>query len=403
MNEQIKKLSDIAQKETRRIIGLMSGTSLDGLDIALCRLSNSGSDTLLEVEKHTTVLFTDTFRNELRSLTQREHISLQQVAIMNVEIGRLFAQYVNKTLQDWKIPHSSIDIIASHGQTVYHAPRRQHKNPSYTDATFQIGEGDQIASRTGIITLSDFRQKHIAAGGEGAPLAPYGDYLLFSESSHDVLLINIGGIANFTLLPAKKNPGPILYSDTGPGNTLMDNWMRTRYPEQRFDSDGAIARKGNASETLLQHLLAHEFFRSTLPKSTGPEIFHLMYVKDAIECSGQEGISFENVMATLNQLSAQSICDCVETFLEGSSNPFKIYISGGGIYNTLLMETIEKRLRRNHVTFHSTMEKGLHPDAKEAALFAVLANECLAGTTHTFKNGTLGLPPVTMGKISLPY
>src|SRR5690349_21092327 len=194
MKHHIKHLYDIARKRERIIIGLMSGTSLDGLDVALCAVTGSGIRTKVRVLRFETVDYHDDFKGEIRRVFAKKEVDFQHLTLLNVVIADHHARIVNQCLSDWNIPPASVDLIASHGQTVYHAPRVLHGLRNYPNATLQIGDGDHLARRTGILTVSDFRQKHLAAGGEGAPLALYGDYFLFSKPGSDRFLLNIGGI-----------------------------------------------------------------------------------------------------------------------------------------------------------------------------------------------------------------
>ena len=206
----------------------MSGTSLDGLDVALCAFQGSGLKTRVKVLKFETVGYDDAFRAEIRRVFAQKEIDFQHLTLLNVIIAERHADIVNKCLANWKINPSEVDLIASHGQTVFHAPRVLHGMNDYPNATLQIGDGDHIARQTGIITLSDFRQKHLAAGGEGAPLALYGDYFLFSKPGEDRFLLNIGGIANFTYLPASGNPTELLPRTRGRA-TLCSMLLRANF------------------------------------------------------------------------------------------------------------------------------------------------------------------------------
>ncbi|MEO7265189.1 MAG: anhydro-N-acetylmuramic acid kinase, partial [Ferruginibacter sp.] len=204
MNLGLKLLYNISNKPSRTIIGLMSGTSLDGLDVVLGRVSGNGLKTNFELQEFETVPYDEDFRNEIKSIFSKKHVELEKLTLLNPWVALYHGSIINSLLKKWKINNSDIDLIASHGQTIYHAPKSLHKHEKFGNATLQIGDGDHLAKATGIITLSDFRQKNIAAGGEGAPLAVYGDYLLFADEEENRLLLNMGGIANFTFLPAGK-------------------------------------------------------------------------------------------------------------------------------------------------------------------------------------------------------
>jgi anhydro-N-acetylmuramic acid kinase len=301
-------------------------------------------------------------------------------------------------LASWKIAPESIDMIASHGQTIYHAPKSLHPNSEYDPATLQIGDGDHIAVTTGILTLSDFRQKHVAAGGEGAPLAVYGDYLLCSHPTENRLLLNMGGIANFTYLAAGCNFDQVFSTDTGTGNTLMDAYTRAHFAPLVYDKDGAIAGAGKINTALLSELKAHSFFNLVLPKTIGPELFNLNFLSKAQIASNTLDLSPQDVMATLNRFSAETIADCINSSIPAGTT-FKMYSSGGGMHNPILMGHLKSLLP--NATLYSSEVLGINPDAKEAILFALLANEAVAGTP-LFAGGQATEIPITMGKISFP-
>jgi anhydro-N-acetylmuramic acid kinase len=398
MNKNIQQLSNIASKPIRNIIGLMSGTSLDGLDIAYCNIAGSGLQTQIKLLQFETVPFNEHFKNELRQIFSKENIPLQKLCLLNGWVATQHALMINECLHKWGISAAATDLIASHGQTIYHAPISLHGKPEYGNGTLQIGDGDHLAVQTGIITLSDFRQKHIAAGGEGAPLAVYADYLLFKETQKNVILLNIGGIANFTYLPAGHDVRGMFSTDVGPGNTMMDAWIRQIDPKKNYDQDAEMASQGRVNEVLLEALLQHPFFKVPLPKTTGPELFNLHYLQNAITSTGLSNLSAADVMATLNRFSAEGILRAIKNIPTGEE--CIIYTSGGGAHNPLLMHHLKASLP--HAVVKSTSEKNIHPDAKEAILFALLANEAVAGSLEDYPLDVNGFPKVTMGKISFP-
>ena len=391
MNPNIRKLCALAAKPTRKIIGLMSGTSFDGLDIALCTFSGSGFDTSLHLDRFITKPYTQAFKEELKSIFAKSEANLEKITLLNAYIGRYYATLINQCLTEWKLMAEDIDLIASHGQSIFHSPKHQRPADIYGNATLQIGDADHLAVATGIITLSDFRQKHLAAGGEGAPLAVYGDRLLFSSKTENRILLNIGGIANFTWLPKKtetQTPENFFSTDTGPGNTLMDQFIQHTSPGEYYDKDAALAARGTINEPLLQALFDHPFFEAGFPTTTGPELFNLDYLSAALEKSGQtDKTSPADIMATLARFSAGSIIKAISTTLDGR-NDFEIYISGGGMYNPIVRQHLETHFAQK---LRSTALLDVDPDAKEAVLFALLANEAVAGT-----------PAPSMGKISFP-
>ena len=385
MNVNIQKLFVIAQKKTRSIIGLMSGTSLDGLDVAFCKISNSGENTAVELVDFETISYSTEFKDQIRKVFTKKKIVFQDLVLLNEIIGTVHGEMVLECLEKWNITTDEVDVIASHGQTVFHAPKNLHQLEGYPNATLQIGDGDHIAVKTGIITISDFRQKHVAAGGEGAPLAVYGDYFLFGQKDENRIMLNIGGISNFTFLPANRNPSQIIVTDTGTGNTLIDNFVKMYFLEKAFDKDAEIAKKGTVNQGLLLSLKADDFFKNKFPKSTGQELFSVEYVENALKKSNCKNISIEDLLATLTRFTAETIADAVKINMININQDLKeitIYASGGGVHNPLLMQWLTELLP---CKFRNINDLGFSGDAKEAILFAILANETLAGGNSQFE------------------
>lgn len=399
MNPNIEKLYTLAQKGNRTIIGLMSGTSFDGLDVALCNISGKGMDTKVELLQFATVPYAPSFKEKIKSIFSRKDANLEKVCVLNPWVAIQQGTIVNNCLKNWGYKKEDIDLVASHGQTIYHAPRSLHKQEEYPNATLQIGDGDHMSVTTGIITLSDFRQKHIAAGGEGAPLAVYGDYLIFSKKGENRIMLNIGGIANFTFLPGDMDASNVFSTDIGPGNTIMDAVIQKHFPGKYFDEDAALATKGTISTSLLQQLKENYFFTASFPKTIGPELFNLSYLNTALEKSGTQSLPVEDIMATLNRFSADMIIEAIKRCFPATTD-FCVYSSGGGMHNPLLMQNLQEQLLG--VPFYTTADLSVNPDAKEAILFAILANECVAGGQLRLGENRQGIPNVTMGKISFP-
>jgi anhydro-N-acetylmuramic acid kinase len=401
MNRNLQALFNIAQKPKRQIIGLMSGTSLDGLDVALCEVAGSGESTRVSLRHFHTVPYGDEIKAEIRQVFAKKTVDFQHLALLNAWIGDLHAQMVLDCLRLWDVAASDVDLIASHGQTVMHAPKLLHGQAKFGNATLQIGDGDHMAVKTGIITVSDFRQKHVAAGGEGAPLAVYGDYFIFGRQGENRILLNMGGIANFTYLPASMRPAEVFVTDTGTGNTLIDAYTRAHFAPLAFDKDATLAMQGTVNAALLSALGQHSFFAQAFPKTTGPELFNLDYVQAAQQASGTQALSHRDVLATLTRFSAQTMADAVRACLAQarlSLSEVCIYMSGGGAHNPLLVAGLQQLLP---CRFLPTDDLGIAGDAKEAVLFAVLANETVSGGDADF--GTRrGIPSVAMGKISWP-
>jgi anhydro-N-acetylmuramic acid kinase len=396
MNKNIAALEKIARKKSRVIIGLMSGTSMDGLDVALCRFQNDGLDTTCKLLAFETVPYSSETKEKIAAVFAQRDVDFEKLCILHPWIALLHGRIVTNCLKKWKVSNRRVDAIASHGQTVFHSPAFLHPDEKI-NSTLQIGDGDHLAVATGILTISDFRQKHIAKGGEGAPLAVYGDYLLLSDKRESRILLNIGGIANFTYLPAGYDARKVFVTDTGPGNTLIDQTVRAAYPGKYYDKDAKLAKQGTVNTVLLGELLADAFFKMPFPKTTGPELFNREYIEAAQKRSQTEELGVNDLLATLTRFSAEAIGMAIRKAV--GKNKFQIYLSGGGAHNPLLTQWLLEILGLD--TLRTTADLGVPGDAKEAILFAVLANESLVGGKVNF--GTRAkIPSVSMGKFSFP-
>lgn len=377
------------------IIGLMSGTSLDGLDLALCRFTGNGLKTRCRLEAFETVPYSPELKARILGVFAKPVVDFHALAMLHAYLGELHGTYVKMVCKRWSVRPSEITAIASHGQTVYHAPRSVFPDAE-RNATFQIGDGDHLAVTSGIPVVSDFRQKHVAAGGEGAPLAVYGDYLLFSKKGEDRILLNMGGIANFTWLPATGAANRVFVTDTGPGNTLIDQAMRF-FLSKDFDRNAEVARAGKPRAALLAQLKADPFFLRPFPKTTGPELFNLQWVHAARQASQTTDLSVPDLIATLTQLTSETIGEAILRQI-GKRKP-SVFLSGGGAHNPLIVAGLRAALPG--LSLQPMIRLGIPGDAKEAVLFAVLANELLTNSHVNFGKRSR-VPSVNMGKISLP-
>lgn len=401
MNPSIKKLHEISTKKSRIIIGLMSGTSLDGLDIALCRISGNGMQTVVELENFITIPYETSVRDRLSQISSVPSVPMDRLCYEHTALAHLHAEMIMSALREWERVPSSVDCIASHGQTVYHLPARDHHFPNSLNTTLQIADGDHIASGTGILTISDFRQKHTAHGGEGAPLAGLADRVLFGRDTEDRVLLNIGGIGNFTLLPKKMNSSEIPFTtDTGPGNTLIDKWMQHKFTLP-YDKDAAIALSGNIHPELIHALLQDRWFDGDQSKTTGPEYFSLEWFYRKSRQAGMEPdqLPAEDVAASLTELSALTMSEAVSGQLTDDLRPV-VYVSGGGMHNPFLLQRLKVHL--SGIEIKSVSDLNVNPDAKEAVIFAVLANEMLAGEGLRFQDKSGAVKTLNLGKISFP-
>jgi anhydro-N-acetylmuramic acid kinase len=388
MNPNIEALYRIAGSHERTIVGLMSGTSVDGLDIAVCKITGSGKSTKINVTQHTTIPYNAAFKADIAQIFSIKTVDLEKVTLLHAHIARVHASMVLSALNSWGIQTSSIDLLASHGQTIYHAPASMHPQSGYGNATLQIGDGDIISTATGIITISDFRQKNIAAGGEGAPLALFGDTILFASETENRVLLNMGGIANFTYLPAGQTAS-IISTDVGPANTLIDSYVKANYAGLSYDANGEIASSGTINEAFVNAVLAHPFFSAAFPKTIGPELFNLDFIAAACKSAGIVTMAHQDMVASLSYITARVITDGIHKIVGDANKEIVIYASGGGIHNAYIMQQLQSLCP--NASFKNLETLGVHPDAKEAVLFAILANEAVAGS-----------PTLSMGKVSFP-
>ncbi|MEX2524031.1 MAG: anhydro-N-acetylmuramic acid kinase [Gammaproteobacteria bacterium] len=360
-------------------IGLMSGTSMDAIDTALVRFDEDSPD-ILEYRQYP---IDDRIRHAVRALTSESNI--KEISRLDAVLGKLFADAVLGIIDQAGLTPADIDVIGSHGQTVLHLPDAEQPR------TLQIGDPDIIAFRTGITTVADFRRMDLAAGGQGAPLAPafHNHYLRNPDKNR--IILNIGGIANITLLPAEQS-APVRGFDTGPGNGLLDDW-NFRHRRTSMDEDGTWAGSGNVDESLLKSLLEDPYFSLPPPKSSGRDYFNLAWLDAHLQTQGHT-ISAEGVQATLLQLSARTIADAVT---EHAPETGEIYVCGGGVHNPLLMKTLSNHLPNLHIG--STRDVGIDPDAVEAVTFAWLARRRLEGKPGNLPSVTGAKKAVLLGAI----
>ncbi len=332
----------------------MSGTSMDGIDAALVDLS-ADSPLLLNTHLHP---WPEPVRHQLRQAAQGELFNMDAFAQLDAEVGVVLAEAALQVIANYADP-TEIRAIGSHGQTLAHNPNAR------VGYSLQIGDPNVIAEHTGIATVADFRGRDIAAGGQGAPLVPAFHQAVFHHPAENRVILNIGGIANLTGLPA--NGSMISGFDTGPGNCLMDVWVG-QHLGQRFDHNGDYARQGHSQPALLNGLLADEYFEKLPPKSTGTDYFSLTWLQ---KCLSDEDFAPEDVQAALLQLTAQSIAQAIERHYPETN---RVLACGGGIHNGFLMTTLAQYL---HCPIDSTANYGAHPDWVEAMAFAWLAQQHL--------------------------
>lgn len=359
-------------------IGLMSGTSMDALDAVLVDFSNVP---LRLVSHHSRPLPPD-LRQQLLSLSSIGENELERVAQADIQLGRFCAETVLELLADAHIGHIEVIAIGSHGQTIRHAP---NASPPYS---VQIGDGNTIAQATGIATVTDFRRRDMVVGGQGAPLVPAFHEALYRSSNIERVILNIGGMANISILPADEDT-PVSGFDTGPGNVLLDAWIQQKQGEL-YDMDGSWGRSGKVNATLLESLLSDPYFSLKPPKSTGREKFNLAWLQAHLA----EKLSDEDIQATLVELTACSISQAIHDYAAESG---ELLVCGGGAHNGLLMERLAARLPQWHVG--STEEYGLAPRWVEATAFAWLARQTLLNLPGNLPSVTGATEAVVLGAI----
>lgn len=360
---------------TKLYIGLMSGTSLDGVDVVLVDFSDKTS-TLVSSYCHQ--IPSDIKTSILNTIQPDWSGSLEDIGILNQQLGELFAEATNSLLTKDNINKTSISAIGSHGQTLWHQPYGKHP------FTMQLGDASVITERTGITTIADFRSRDVASGGQGAPLVPAFHQELLSHEDIDRIILNIGGIANITILPQLKSELNASGYDTGPGNGLIDAWSSSN-TEYSYDKNGDWGRSGKIIPEILNTLLNDNYFSKPPPKSTGKEEFNLKWLKSKLgDLLTSERV--EDIQATLTELTAKSIADSIARHNSNSTQFEDLYICGGGIHNLFLIERLQYHLP--DIKIASTAELGIDPDWMEAIAFAWLAKQTLEGKTSN-------LPEVT--------
>jgi anhydro-N-acetylmuramic acid kinase len=371
----------------------MSGTSKDGIDAALVKLQGKGLNTDIELVKFICVEYEAEVRSRLDNLSKV--CSLKAISELNFVIGNEFAKAALEVISQAGLSPTDIDLIGSHGQTVFHNP------PSYKDgtpSTLQIGEIDVIAEETGITTVGDFRTRDIAASGEAAPLVPYLDYLLFRKPKKVSIAQNIGGIANATVVTEELDD--VIAFDTGPGNMLMDGVIQLATGgKQKYDRDGRLALAGKVNKELLDKLLSDPYYGKPPPKSTGEEHFGNEKAAELFSLVASEELSLEDMVATLLMLTVNTIVSSYKNFVFPNWDISEVIFSGGGCNNSLLMERIKAKLPSLKCT--TSDDYGISANAKEAVAFAVLANELISGNKANLPRVTGAQRKVPLGKIAL--
>jgi anhydro-N-acetylmuramic acid kinase len=372
-------------------VGLMSGTSLDGIDAALVKIKGSGENTEVELIEFVNLDMPDYIKKEIKRCCGVEESNVELICSLNFKLGYIFADAVKEVCKRANFPIHKLDFIGSHGQTVYHIPADKQGS---IKSTLQIGEPAVISYETGTTVVSNFRVMDMAAGGQGAPLVPYVDYILF-KGDRNRALQNIGGIGNVTVIPKNCTVDDILAFDTGPGNMIIDEVVQ-RLKGVKYDKDGYFASQGIIIESMLRELLDIPYIQKEPPKTTGRELFGSQFVDELLtKWKNKRDV---DIIATVTAFTAHSIYENYKRFIFDKYDIDEVIISGGGSYNKTLIGMIKNLLPNCKVFILEDL--GFSSDAKEAIAFAILANETLNGICSNVRGATGAKQRVVLGNIT---
>lgn len=388
-------------------LGMISGTSVDGIDVALVEVDGTGRDASIHTVGFRTVPYPDEVRNELLALYDDQQQAVARLCSLNIVIGRCFAEAAVAMCEAYDVDPAALHVIGSHGQTVWHQPTHDPAMPLSTRSTLQIGEPSEIAAATGAPVVADFRVADMAAGGHGAPLAPYLDWAVFSDPVRHRCIQNIGGIGNVTWVPAGGDRDAVLAFDTGPGNILIDALVTLLAGGQlTFDRDGACAADGTVEELMLRELMQDPYLQESPPKTTGREYYGMEQARRWVQerrlppdaLVGDDAAARQvacDLIATVTAWTAESIAEAYRRFLPAM--PEDVLVNGGGSRNPTLMQMLADRL--GGIPVEPTDAHGIDADAKEAIAFALMAHDTLAGLPTNIPGATGATRAVSLGKI----
>jgi anhydro-N-acetylmuramic acid kinase len=373
----------------------MSGTSLDGIDVAIIDIAGSGFKAKINVLTSHSVPYPKKIREALLAVSNSSNGFTGDISRLNFLLGELYSEALEETAERAEIPLETIKLIGCHGQTIFHEGQASTYLGKKVASTFQIGESSIISERTGIDVISNFRERDMAAGGKGAPLVPYLDYMLIRHRGRGRVAINIGGIANLTAIPPNTNTDRVIAFDTGPGNMVIDQLVaRITSGGLTYDRDGAMAATGEVDPKLLAKLLRDKYFRAKPPKAAGREQYGAEFVSKLLDTE----LSSEDLIATATALTAESIALSVRNFVLPEMRVDEIFVSGGGTHNPTLMRMLRKAM--GEIPVKDTTEVGLDVDAKEAIAFAVMAYETAHARPSNVPMATGAKRHVILGKVT---
>jgi anhydro-N-acetylmuramic acid kinase len=396
---KLTSLSLLSKKKTKNVIGLMSGTSIDGVDAVLTKIIGNGVDTKIKQLGFITYPFPKEMKKLILRNAELNGGNVTDICKLNFLIARVYVDAIKKLCQENKLPLRKIDLIGSHGQTIRHLPRKENLFGYDTNSTLQIGDPSVIAKLTGILTIGDFRVGDVALGGEGAPLVPYFDYIIFHSNKKNRALLNIGGISNITVLDKKWKVDDVIAFDTGPGNMLID-YLTKKFFDKDYDKDGRIAGRGKFNSELFNYLKQNDsFIERKPPKSTGREYYGKEFFSSLIKKFKK--IPPEDIITTVTRFTAYGIYRNYEKFIKIKTVLDELFISGGGAKNLQLVEDLKNYFEKS-VKVKNIESLGMSSDAKEAICFAVLANETISGNETNIPRVTGASRKTILGKICLP-
>src|SRR3989440_6257603 len=381
------------------VLGLMSGTSADGIDVALARISGAPPNLNAKLLGHTSVKFPPALRKEILRVAEQHPIIAGSLSQLNFRLGQLFARAAVAACRHFRVAPSKIALVGSHGQTIFHQGRPTLFFGSPTASTLQIGEPSVIAAGTGITTVGDFRPADMALRGQGAPLVPYADYLLYRHAELGRVSLNLGGIANITVIPAAAKPKQIFAFDTGPANMLIDALVsHFKNGRQRFDKDARLATQGRRLPALLDDLLRDPYLKLAPPKSTGREYYGQAYLKILFTLGRHHRARPNDLIRAATIFTALSVVDALSRFVLPKTKIHQLIVSGGGAHNPLILAQLSAALPSIEVLLSSRL--GIPEDAKEAFAFALLAYETFHQRPANLPSATGARGPAILGKIS---
>jgi anhydro-N-acetylmuramic acid kinase len=384
-----------AAKKKKIIIGLISGTSADGIDAVVVEVKRHGPSTSFKQMAFYTYPYPAGFNEALMNTSDPSEARLDDITRFNVLIGLFFADAAKKIARKAGVKMQDVALIGSHGQTICHLPEPAELFGRKIRSTLQIGHPCVIAKLTGVPVVGDFRIADVAVGGSGAPLVPFFDYIMFRSARKNRILLNIGGIANVTSLPKACGPNSVFAFDTGPGNMIIDYFMKRFYKEP-FDKNGKTAASGTILPRLLSWLARHPYLKHIPPKSTGREMFGKDFAEKILEIAGHSRRI--DIITTVSEFTALSIFDSCRRFVK--TKPDELLVSGGGSHNRYIMDALRRYFHGSEVL--PTDEKNISSDAKEAICFAILANETLHAGPGNITGATGASRETVLGTICLP-